>query len=370
MEFLELKKKNKNKNLKQKLKLYLPIIILFAIGENLLMPIIRLFIYGEFRLNFSDDAIVIFINLIILPFAAIVATHLVYTHFQRDSKSNLKYIMSFSIAPILTVFITSYILESIYGFFGYLDDDYFVMGDLQMNPAMTDVIQQTIVAVFFCVPLTVWHIKLEKATEKINSEELKNEKLEKLRVEAELQALQSKINPHFLFNVFNSIASLIHKSPEIAEQMIVNLAELFRYAINSESKILATIKEEIEIAELYLKIEKIRFGNKIKYEINYDKNVKEIEVPRFLLQPLIENASKHGIADLINGEIVINIAKEAEKVVIEVIDNGKPFEKEMIYNFGIKSTIDKLNYIYGDNYSIDFISNPIKKVEIKLPINR
>jgi len=120
----------------------------------------------------------------------------------------------------------------------------------------------------------------------------------------ELAALQARINPHFLFNTLNSIAALIREDPHRAEAMTLQLSSLFRYTLRAPRSGLVTVAEEATIVEGYLAIEQERLGDRLTYRIDIDEAVRRVRVPALVLQPLVENAIKHGIAPSMRGGTV------------------------------------------------------------------
>lgn len=113
--------------------------------------------------------------------------------------------------------------------------------------------------------------------------------------EAELQALKSQINPHFLFNSLNSISSLTVSNPEKAQEMVINLSSFMRYSLMHEEKEMVTFSRELDNIKLYLSIEKVRFGKKLNIEFIIDEHCHQAEIPNMILQPLFENAIKYGV---------------------------------------------------------------------------
>ncbi len=203
---------------------------------------------------------------------------------------------------------------------------------------------------------------------KLRERELDLVKAKQLISQAELQTLQSKINPHFLYNSLNSIASLIHRDADKAEDMTLKLSRLFRYSINSPKENMAPVTEEIEIVNTYLDIEKIRFGDRLNFITHIDDSVKNSHIPRFLIQPLVENALKHGLNNMANnGELKITIDKDNENIIICIADNGKPFPAELNMGYGLQSTYDKLTLLYGENYQVQIVNSPEKQIRILIP---
>ena len=197
--------------------------------------------------------------------------------------------------------------------------------------------------------------------------ETKLSKLRELKSKAELNALHSRINPHFLYNSLNSIAGLAHINADQTEHMALSLSKLFRYSINKEQSDWTTLKEELEMVKIYLDVEKVRFGERLVYSVEMAKELEEQQIPRFIIQPLVENAVKHGISKLVEGgEIKVSITKEANNIIIAVADTGNPFESDLTPGFGLQSIYDKLEILYGDKFEMNFENTPQKRVTLKL----
>jgi two-component system LytT family sensor kinase len=214
-----------------------------------------------------------------------------------------------------------------------------------------------------------YHLQKINAEALLQAKEMEVIKLNQSKTEAELQALQSKINPHFLYNALNSIVSLIHEDPDKAEDMTLKLSKLFRYSINSMQENFCMIKEEIDILNTYLAIEKVRFGNRINFTIDAPVTLENKLVPRFILQPLVENALKHGLKDVsANGEIKVEIRQVEQQIQLFVYDNGIPFPEELEAGYGMQSTFDKLQLLYKDDYDLQINNSPKKHIKISIPL--
>lgn len=225
------------------------------------------------------------------------------------------------------------------------------------------------IAVMVCSVLFVYETQKSNYRLKISNKELEVLKLKQLKTQAELQTLQSKINPHFLYNALNSIAGLIHQNADQAEDMTLKLSRLFRYSINSQQQNFATVKEELEVVNTYFDIEKVRFGERIDFSTFADDSILEQQMPRFLIQPLVENALKHGLANLMsNARLKVNINHVNSRLQLTVSDNGIPFPDELNAGYGLQSTFDKLTLLYQDDYEIDFINDPEKLIRISMPL--
>ena len=202
---------------------------------------------------------------------------------------------------------------------------------------------------------------------KLNEKELEVTKLMALKTKAELDALHSKINPHFLYNALNSIADLAITDGKKARKMTVALADLFRYSINYSDHNYSTIKEEVEMAEVYLQIEKIRFEDQLNYSVKVTENLNHYLVPRFVLQPIVENAVKHGLkATGKMTEINIEVTNGDNGLKLIVTDNGPPFPEELSPGYGVKSMYDKLDLLFPGAYEVYFANQPQKNVSIHI----
>lgn len=216
-----------------------------------------------------------------------------------------------------------------------------------------------------------YHAQKSRMETRLKERELDVAKMVQLKTQAELQTLQSKINPHFLYNSLNSIASLIHEDAGKAEDMTLKLSKLFRYSINSQQENMASVKEEIEILNTYLDIEKVRFGDRINFIIQTAPEVTSLQIPRFLIQPLVENALKHGLNNKAgNGILQIEVAREGHDVAITIADNGMPFPDDINMGYGLQSTYDKLSLLYGEAYRIQISNHPQKHIKITLPAEK
>jgi two-component system LytT family sensor kinase len=209
--------------------------------------------------------------------------------------------------------------------------------------------------------------------------ELKLKEQERLLLEARLDALQRQINPHFLFNTLNSIASLVRMKPELAREMTVKLANILR-ALLKDHDTYVPLREELEFTDDYLDIEVVRFGTKLKVEKQIDPRTLEVLVPSILLQPLIENSIKHGIQPRIHGgTVTLRSQLEGERVLIEVADDGVGMGGQPAgavryrgAGIGIKNVRERLDVLYGSMASFNVLSSPGRgtRVQIEIPVNR
>lgn len=173
---------------------------------------------------------------------------------------------------------------------------------------------------------------------------------EKLAKEAELFKLRQQLQPHFLFNSLNSINALIGSRPEEARKMVQQLSDFLRGTIKKEETQWVTLQEELQYLQLYLDIEKVRFGNRLATVIECEESTRELKLPALLLQPIVENAIKFGLYDT-TGETVIRLqsTKEDNTLVIKV---QNPFDPETSSpkqgtGFGLKSVQRRLYLLFA-----------------------
>lgn len=175
--------------------------------------------------------------------------------------------------------------------------------------------------------------------------------------EAELRALRAQINPHFLFNSLNSIANLVVTNPEKAEAMTLRLARLFRHVLANSARPLISLREEIEFLETYLQIEEARFGSRLVVEFAIDPAVATEQIPTLILQPIVENALKHGLGPKLGqGHLWITAEGEGNQVRLQVEDDGVGLAKVVSRpnghggskGVGLENVALRLNALYQD----------------------
>ncbi len=201
----------------------------------------------------------------------------------------------------------------------------------------------------------------------VNQKDVEIARMRELKNQAELNALYSRINPHFLYNSLNSIAGLAHLDPDKTERMAISLSSLFRYSINKEDKTYATVEEELEMVTKFLEVEKLRFDEKLQYTIKAEEHLLRKEIPRFLIQPLVENALKHGLAKITEqGILKIEVKQEQNDLIIKVYDNGPDFPDEPVTGYGLQNLHDKLQLLYGDDAVLNWYNGKNKFIQVTL----
>jgi len=180
---------------------------------------------------------------------------------------------------------------------------------------------------------------------------IENEKKIKLEGElrtaalkSELSALKAQLNPHFLYNVFNTISASVPSKNERTRRMIAELSDLFRYQLKASQVETVPLHEELEFINKYLELEKERFEDRLKIQFDIDEDILDEPIPPMLLQPLVENSIKHGLSSLIEGgSVFVKIKRKEKKLSFEISDTGVGVkDKEAVFNKGIGLTNTKL----------------------------
>lgn len=194
-------------------------------------------------------------------------------------------------------------------------------------------------------------------------ERFRTSEIQRLVSQAELRALQSQINPHFLFNSLNTLYGTIPRDASEARRLVLNLAEIFRYFLQSD-RALIPLSEELEIVQAYLQIERLRLGEKLRTEIDVDKLAERALIPILSVQPLIENAVKHGVSSRSSRGLVRLVARvTAAGVRIEVSDDGRGFEASKSApgggcGVGLDNVRQRLRLCFGDPAILKIDSGP------------
>jgi len=190
----------------------------------------------------------------------------------------------------------------------------------------------------------------------------REQRLRWLASRAELKALRAQINPHFLFNALSVIAGLVHYQPELADETIEQLAQVFRYTLRKSENEWAPLAEEVDFVSSYLRIEKARFGERLQFHCDVDPAAARLLIPAMSIQPLIENAIKHGVSAVEGcGTVTLRAALEDGLLSVEVMDNGPGFPtgfslEERGDGHGLRNVAERLRGYYGDSARLSWES--------------
>ncbi len=183
--------------------------------------------------------------------------------------------------------------------------------------------------------------------------------LETRLAEAHLQALQRQLHPHFLFNTLHTISALMHRDTEAADAMLERLSDLLRLTLDRVGTQQVCLKDELDFIDKYLEIERARFGDRLQVRFDIDPAVLDASVPNLLLQPLVENAVRHGIAPKVGGGLVeISARRDGDQLRLMVRDNGFGLPADTLLAFnegvGLSNTRSRLLHLYGDRHQFTF----------------
>jgi LytS/YehU family sensor histidine kinase len=203
--------------------------------------------------------------------------------------------------------------------------------------------------------------------------ELKATRLEGKLAQAQLQVLKMQLHPHFLFNTLNAISALLHKDAESADVMIARLGELLRTTLENVGTQEIPLRQELEFIQPYLEIEKARLGDRLQVEMHIDPEAMDAAVPNLVLQPIVENAIRHGIAPYAEkGRIDIRARRESGILRMEVEDNGPGLSFEQQVNFrpgvGITNTRARLQQLYGLDHQFEMKNGASRGLTVTLVI--
>ncbi|HEX8696161.1 MAG TPA: histidine kinase [Longimicrobium sp.] len=207
---------------------------------------------------------------------------------------------------------------------------------------------------------------------RLRERELAAARLEGELSRARLRALKAHLQPHFLFNALNTVASLVRRDPEAAEEMIGDLSDLLRASLAHEHTQEVTLREELATLEPYLRIQQARFGERLEVVRRVEASALDARVPHLVLQPLVENAMRHGVARRPGrGRVEVCVGREGGVLRLRVADNGPGFPLAYREGVGLGSTRARLRHLYGgERLTIRPAPGGGAVVELELPFRR
>jgi len=197
--------------------------------------------------------------------------------------------------------------------------------------------------------------------------------LETRLAEAQLQALQRQLHPHFLFNTLHTISALMHRNIEAADAMLARLSDLLRLTLDQVGTQVVTLKEELDFVEKYLEIERTRFGDRLQVRIDAEPGTLDASVPNFILQPLVENALRHGVGPKLGGgSVEVTTQRIGDRLRLVVRDDGRgvPPEKLNAFNTGVGlgNTRSRLEHLYGSTHRFEFEAPPAGGLAVTIEV--
>jgi two-component system, LytTR family, sensor kinase len=191
--------------------------------------------------------------------------------------------------------------------------------------------------------------------------------------EARLQSLQSQLHPHFLFNTLHTISALMHRDTDAADEMLARLSDLLRLSLDRIGTQQVTLKEELDFVQKYLEIERTRFGERLQVRIGVDPETLDAAVPNLILQPLVENALKHGIAKQVDGGVLhILAAREDGNLSLLVRDTGPGMSAAKLNalntGVGLRNTRSRLEELFPERHRFEFVEPADGGLEVRILI--
>ena len=202
---------------------------------------------------------------------------------------------------------------------------------------------------------------------------------------SELKALRAQINPHFLFNALNAIAGLIHKDPFRADRTVEQLADIFRYTLRGSEREWASLEDELDFARSYLEVEQARFGEKLQIEVEATPEVAGLRIPTMMVQTVVENAVKHGVAQVRGpSTVALSARRDGDSLVIDVVDSGPGFDdaaggvharsdtRRQPGGFGLPNVRERLAGHFGDRAELSIrrdAERAVTVVSLTMPVD-
>jgi hypothetical protein len=245
-----------------------------------------------------------------------------------------------------------------------------------LSASMTVTIQTVLQIVNWAVLYMIWLAIYFAAVglREYRTVRLKQSELARALQSAELRLLKSQLNPHFLFNALNTVRSLIADNPARAQSAVTRLANTLRYTLSSRQDELVTLSQELDIVSDYLELESMRFEDRLRIETHVPDDAAGVHIPVMLLQTLVENAIKHGIAELPSGGLLrISAVLQNEMLILEVENPRRPAPISTAHEgVGLRNARDRLRLLFGTRASLELnLSTPaVATARLRIPLQQ
>ena len=211
--------------------------------------------------------------------------------------------------------------------------------------------------------------RLIEVQSRAREEELKRMAREKELIQAQLKLLQAQIEPHFLFNTLANVHSLIPTKPDLAATILENLNRYLRAALDHSRSESSSLSRELELLKAYLDIQKVRMGDRLSYHFDVPDSVAALPFPPMLLQPLVENAVKHGLEPTVaGGNIDLRARLHKNKIEMTLVDNGHGLEDNIVSGVGLSNVRERLHSLFGEQASFNIATSDSGGVIVCLSI--
>jgi two-component system sensor histidine kinase AlgZ len=250
-----------------------------------------------------------------------------------------------------------------------LIQDYDYWSEFWVSSRISLILSVTVTA--FVSTYETYKAKLEASAVELKTKELERERALKLATEARLSSLESRLQPHFLFNTINSVSSLIHEDPVRAEQLLSRMAALLRFSLDSTRAGLVPFEQELRVVRDYLEIEKTRFESRLRYEIDVPESLLGTAVPPLAIQTLVENSIKYAVAPRRQGaSIQVRARQQDDALIVSVIDDGPGFDRSsLIAGHGLDHLQERLAVFFKGAARLEIRGTPGNtEVRLSMPM--
>ena len=297
---------------------------------------------GTFHMRFIEEASGAYGAMVLFPLAVLVERRFPLTAGRWRSNWHV-HCATFVAYSVLHTTLMWGIRVAMFGALGHEPYDYGHMPTRYFMESPND---------FFAYGAFLGFVTLLRVRGTLRDRELRVAALSRDAAESRLAALSVRLQPHFLFNALNTISSAIYESPAAADEMVAHLGDLLRHALRTSDRPEIALAEELEVLSAYLAIVGARFGDRVRCELQVDPRATTLAVPAFLLQPLVENAVRHGSVVEYPSAIVVRIGRVNDELLISVENEIPAGETEVpAIGTGLGTTRDRLRLLYGDAHS-------------------
>lgn len=310
-------------------------------------------------------------SIIVGTFIGVISTSILRWYLKRNVHFD-----SFGAKEVIKIIVSTLLTATLFGllnvFFGYI---YLEFGpdltetEMHMFEGYDKIMVQVLNSVFLVGAWVITYLVI-KLLLKLNQNRIERLELNTTLKQAQLNTLKGQINPHFMFNSLNNIRGLMLEDVEKSREMLTKLSEIIRYSLTKNNINDIPVREELEVVDNYIDLSKIQFEDRLEFVKRVDEDTLDVRIPPMIIQLLIENAAKHGIANLKNGgQILLAIYKKGDDLFVEVRNTGKLNISKDSTQLGLKNIEQRLKLLYADHasFKLEEISDEVV-AQIKIPL--
>lgn len=275
---------------------------------------------------------------------------------------------SFGLRDIIRIIVSLFLATLLFGLmnvlFGYLYVEFgpeLTQSEMRMFEGYNNFWIQVVNSLFLVGAWMVTYLVI-KLLLKLNQDRIERLELNTNLKQAQLNTLKGQINPHFMFNSLNNIRGLMLEDVEKSREMLTKLSEILRYSLTKNNVNDIAVRDEVEVVDNYIALSKIQFEDRLEFVKNIDADTLDLRIPPMVIQLLVENAAKHGIANLKNGgRIILTINKQTDQLLIEVRNTGKLEISKDSTQLGLNNIKQRLRLLYADraSFKLEEVANEV-----------